>query len=167
MVLDLRQNFVFVQYLENKLAEFHQILCNYLYWQDLGWGCYLSFFANLYQSYGPWLQSEFRFRPISWEQIDRTSPYFISLFILTRSRLGLFPVIFLKFVPELWPLIAVRISFPLYILRTNLTKFYICIDNYKISVGIISCHFCSFVTELWSLIYVRISFPFNIWRTHR
>ena len=38
---------------------------------------------------------------------------------LTRSSLGLLPVIFCKILTELWPLIDVRISFPLNILRTN------------------------------------------------
>ena len=32
-------------------------------------------------------------------------------FILTRSRFGLLPVIFRKFVTELWPLIDVRFHF--------------------------------------------------------
>ena len=37
----------------NKLIEFHQILYMHSYWQDLRWDCYTSFFAHLYQSYGP------------------------------------------------------------------------------------------------------------------
>ena len=46
------------------------------------------------------------------------------------------------FVPELWPLIYAKISFPLNILRANLqnfTKFYICIHIDKIYVGIDIC----------------------------
>ena len=45
------------------------------------------------------------------------SPNFIYAFILTRSTLGLLAVIFGKFLTELWPLIEVRISFQLNILR--------------------------------------------------
>ena len=46
--------------------------------------------------------------------MDRISPNFVNAFILTRSRLRLLPV-----VAELWPLIDVRISFPLSIFRTG------------------------------------------------
>ena len=53
MALDLRQNFVSAHYLENKLIEFHHILYMHPYKQDLLWDCYTSFFAHLYQSYGP------------------------------------------------------------------------------------------------------------------
>ena len=55
--------------------------------------------------------------------------------ILTWSSLGLLLIIFPQFVPELWPLIYAKISFPLNILRSNLhnfTKFYICIHIDKI-----------------------------------
>ena len=49
MALDLRQNLVSAQYLENELTDFHQILeCIHL-----AWDCCMSFFAHLYQSYGP------------------------------------------------------------------------------------------------------------------
>ena len=65
-----------------------------LYWQDLSWGCYTSFFAHLYQSHGPWFTPKFPFRSISWEQMDRISPIFIYAFILTRSTLGLLHIIF-------------------------------------------------------------------------
>ena len=46
------QNFVSPQYLENKLTDVHQIFYMHSYWQNLGWDCYTSFFAYLYQSYG-------------------------------------------------------------------------------------------------------------------
>ena len=67
--------------------------------------------------------------------MDRILRDFVYALILTRSRLRLLPVIFCKFVKELWPLIDVRISFPLNILRANgqnFIKFCICIDIYKI-----------------------------------
>ena len=60
-------NFVSAQYLENKMIEFHQILYMHWYWQNLGWDCYLSIFAHLYQSYDPWFMPKFYFRSISWE----------------------------------------------------------------------------------------------------
>ena len=53
---------------------------------------------------------------------------FIYVSILTRSSLGLLHVIFLTFVPELWPLIYAKVSFSFNILGTNgqnFTKFYI------------------------------------------
>ena len=59
-------------------------------------------------SFGP---SQFHFRSISWEKIDRISPNFIYAFILTRSSLGLLHVIFHTFVPKLWPLIYAKILF--------------------------------------------------------
>ena len=48
------------------------------------------------------------------------------------------------FVPELWPLIYAKISFPFNILRTNeqtFTKFYMCIHIEKICVWIVTHHF--------------------------
>ena len=81
MVLDWGQNFVSIQYLENKLMEFDKILHMHWYIQEWGWDYYMLIFAI--------------------------------------------------FLTELWPLIDVRILFPLSILRTNwwnLAKFCICID---------------------------------------
>ena len=56
--------------------------------------------------------------------MDRISSNFIYALILTRSSLGLLHAIFRSFVPELWPLIYAKISFPLNILRTDLTEFH-------------------------------------------
>ena len=81
---------------------------------------------------------EFCFRLISWEQTDRFSSNFIYAFILTRSSLGLLPVIYDLFVTELWPLVCVRILFLLNIFRTNgqnVTKLYKYIDIDKIKVN--------------------------------
>ena len=50
---------------------------------------------------------------------------------------------FLPFVPELWPLIYAKVSFPLNIMKTNLqnfTKFYICIHIDKIYFGLVTRH---------------------------
>ena len=124
------------------------------YWHDLAWDCYMSFFPNLYQSYGPWFTPKFCFISISWEQIDRISTNFIYAFILTRSSLRLLHVIFRSFVPELWPLIYAKISFPLNILRTNgqnFTKFYICIHNDKIYIGIVTRHISHICTRVMAL----------------
>ena len=52
------------------------------------------------------------------EQMDRLLPNFLYALTLTRSRLGLLHIVFLTFVIELWPLIDIRISFPLNILMT-------------------------------------------------
>ena len=41
--------------------------------------------------------SEFRFRSISLEQIDRISSNFVYALVLIRSRFGLLPVIFCNF----------------------------------------------------------------------
>ena len=100
--------------------------------------------------------------------MDRIPPNFMYAFILTRSTLGSLHVIFRTFVPELWPLIYAKISFPLNILRTNglnFTKIYKCIHIDKIYVGIGTYHF-SFVPELWSLIYAKILLPLSILRTN-
>ena len=51
-----------------------QNLPNFIYafiWQDLRWDCHSTFFAHLYQSYGPWFAPKFHFLSISWEQMDR------------------------------------------------------------------------------------------------
>ena len=130
---------------------FHQILYVHLYRQDLAWDCNTSFFGNLYKSYGPWFTPKFRFRSISREPIGSISPNFIYAFILAKFSLGLLQVIFHTFEPELWPLIYVKISFPLNILRTNwqnFTKLYICIHFDKIYVGI--------VTHRFSHIFIRV-----------
>ena len=67
--------------------------------------------------------------------MDRNLPNLEYALIMTRFRLGLFHVIFSKFVLDLWPLIDVRISFLLNIFRTNGQNFIIlciCIDIDKI-----------------------------------
>ena len=99
MALDFRQNFVSAHYLENKLADFHQI--------------------------------------------------FICIHI-DRSSLGLMHVIFQTFVPELWPLIYPKISFPFNTLRTkgqHFTKLYITINTDKI-YAIIFLQICKRVMAL-------------------
>ena len=75
--LDWRQNLVFAQYLENELTKWDQSLYTHNQWQDLSWYCKSLFFANLKQSYGPWLMSELGFYSISWERIDRIRPNFV------------------------------------------------------------------------------------------
>ena len=68
--------------------------------------------------------------------------------------MGLLHVIFRKFVPELWPLIYTKISFPFNILRTNgqnLTKFHRCIHIDKIYDGIVTHHFSHICTRVMVL----------------
>ena len=76
--------------------------------------------------------------------------------ILIRSRLGLLHIILHAFVIELWPLIDVRISFPLN-LENKMIEFHqiLCIDIDKNYVGIVTCHFCTFIPRLWPLIDVK------------
>ena len=124
------------------------------YWQDLAWDCYTSFFGNWYQSYGPLSRPKFHFRSISWEPFGRISPNCMYASILAGSSLGLLHTIFPTFVPELWPLVYAKISFPLNILRTNwhiFTKFYICIHIDKIYVGIVTLHFLHICTRVMTL----------------
>ena len=140
------------------------------YWQDLAWDCYTSFFAHLYQSYGPWFMPKFRFPSISWEQMDRFWPNFIKLSILTRSMLGLLAVIFHTFVPVLWPFIYAEISFLFnIILRTNgqnFTKFYICIHIDKIYVGIVTHNFSQICSRVMALDLLQKLFLLNFLRTN-
>ena len=82
---------------------------------------------------------KFYFYTIILEQIDRISSKFVYALMLTRSRLGLLPVIFQKFVTELWPLIDVRRKD-----EYNLTNFCICINIDKIYVGFL----CVILTNL-------------------
>ena len=101
--------------------------------------------------------------------MDRISPNFIYAFILARSTLGLLHIIFLTFVPELLPLIYIKISFPSNILRTNgqnFTKFYISIHIDKIYLGLLHIIFHTFVPDLWPLIYAKNSFLFYILRAN-
>ena len=86
--------------------------------------------------------------------MDRISPSFLYAFILTRSRLGLFHIIFRTFVPELWPLIYAKNLFPLNILRTNrkiLAKPYITIYTDKIYFRIVTCHFSQICKRVMAL----------------
>ena len=76
---------------------------------------------------------------------------------------------FSKFATELRPLIDVRISFLLNILkmyRPINTKFCIHIIIDKIDVGIVNVVFRKFATELRPLIDIRIWFLLNILRTN-
>ena len=133
--LDWRQNFVSAQYLENKLTESDQILYAHQHWQDLAWDCGLSFFAKFWQTYGLWLTSEFCFRSISWDRMDRIWPEFVCSSTLTRSSLGLLLIIFRKILTDLQPLIDFRISFPLNMFsmnQQNVTKFCMHINIDKI-----------------------------------
>ena len=139
------------------------------YWQDLSWDCYTSFFAHLYQSYGPWFMHKFRFNSISWELIDKISQNLMYAYILTRSTLRLtnfivnhlFQSYGTWFTTECyfhsisWEQID-RIS-PNFIYESILTRS---------SLGLLHIIFGSFVPELWLLIYAKISFPFNILRTY-
>ena len=103
----------------------------YYYSPDLKKGGYIGFglsaipsvrlFVHSYvrPSVGSFVIIIFRFRSISSEPFYRFSPNFVCALILSSSSLGLLQVIFPIFVPKLWPLIYVQISFPFNILRTT------------------------------------------------
>ena len=94
--LDWRQNLVFAQYLENEWTDWDELLYTHYQWQDLSWYSKSLFFANLQQSYGPWLMSEFGFYSISWEWIDRIRPNFVYSLALTRAMLVIYKSFFMQ-----------------------------------------------------------------------
>ena len=81
------------------------------YWQNLACDCYMSFFALLYQSYGPWFEPKFCFGSISGEPIGRISPIFISAFILARSNFGLLHTFFTFLYQSHGPLLTPKVCF--------------------------------------------------------
>ena len=116
------QNLGFAQYLENELTKWDQTLLTHYHWQDLHWYCKSLFFANLQQSYGPWLMSEFGFYSISLERIDRIRPNFVYTSSLTISTLDLYIFVFRGIATELRPLIHARICIFTQYLVNELTK---------------------------------------------
>ena len=100
--------------------------------------------------------------------MDRIKPNFVSTWLLTRSTLVLWIVIFRKFETELRPLIDVIIQFLFNILRMygqNLIKFCIHIIIDKIYVGIVNRHFSQIWNRVTALDWRQISgFFFNILR---
>ena len=109
--------------------------------------------------------TEFRFRSISWERIDVTWPNFAYALILIRSRLGLLRVNFRKIITELWPLIDVRISFPLKYLENEsmgpIFAYVLILTSSRL--GLLGINFQKFIKELWPLIDVRIRFHSIAW----
>ena len=92
----------------------------HLYWQDLGWYCYLSFFANLQQSYDPWFMSEFWFTSkfeflfplnILWTHWQNFTKFYICDFILTRSMFGLLHIIFTLLFQSYGPWLTPKFNF--------------------------------------------------------
>ena len=134
------------------------------YWKNLVWDRYTSFFAYFYQSYGPWFTPEFRFRSISWEQIDRISPNFIYAFLLNRSSFGLLHIIFAHFYQSYGPWYTPEFRFS-WISWEQIDRISPYFKNAFIltrsSLGlrqIISRTFLHF------FIYARILLPLNIWK---
>ena len=139
-------------------------------------GLFRVHFPNLLQSYGTWMTSECRFRSISWVWKNEfwlsfahallltTSAHALLLttsslgllltLTLTRSRLVLLHINFCNCLTELLPLIDVKISLPLNILRNswqNLTKFCICIDIENMYVGIVTHQFSQINNRVMAL----------------
>ena len=93
--------------------------------------------------------------------MDRISSNFAFALILTISTLGLLPVIFSQIycviALELWPLVGVRFSFPLNILRTmdRISPNFM----YALILTTSHCHFLPVCSRVMSL-----DFPLNILR---
>ena len=108
--------------------------------------------------------SEIYFRSMSWEQIGGFWPNFACAFILTTFRLGLLCIKFCKFTAELWPLIDVRMSFSLIVLRTNSSEF----DQSLYMLW----YWQDLVWDCYTSIFANLLqrydgiFSFNIWRTN-
>ena len=206
MALDLCQNFVSLQYLENKWTEFHQILYMHSYWQDLHWDCYTSFLPTFVPESWPLIYSKISFLL----NILRTKGQILTKLYIRiytdKIYVGIVSCHFSQFVKELWPFIDVRITLPLNILRhsglllharycsgaivrfsdnsslsqnfvsaqyleNKLTEFhqilYYAFILTRSTLGLLHVIFRTFVPELWPLIYSKISFPLNILRTNR
>ena len=67
----------------------------------------------------PFIYAIISFAQYLENELTESEQIFVCTSTLTRSSLGLLIVIFGQNLMELWPLIDVRISFPLNILRTN------------------------------------------------
>ena len=57
-------------------------------WSDLRWNCYASIFANLQQSYSPWLSSELGYHSISRERIDGIETI-LHMFLVDQIYVGI------------------------------------------------------------------------------
>ena len=93
----------------------------------------------------------------------------LNALILTWCRFRLLHLNFCLFITELWPLIDVRISFPLNILKTNwliFTKFCNALILSRSTLGLLGINFSLIYIRVELLINVRISFPLNIFRTN-
>ena len=101
---------------------------NALILTKLGKDNYKLFFVIFQPSCGPWLESEFCFHLMPWEQIDGFWWNFVyAVLWLTRE---IFPNLSTV---QFWPLNNVKISFFLSIFRNNewiLIKLCLCIDIY-------------------------------------
>ena len=145
MALELYQIFISASYLGNELIEFRQILYVHCYRQDLGWDCYLSFFAicnrvmahdicqnfDLLQNF---VSAQYHENTLTeFHQLSYICIHIDKIYVLNVTHQ--FSHIFL---PELWLLIDAKLSFPLNILRTNwqnFTKCYICILVTRSTLG--------------------------------
>ena len=170
MALYLCQNFVFVQYLQNQLVEFHQILYMHSSWQYLAWNCYTSFFANLHQSYGPWFMSKFCFCSISRELTDIFSPNFLYAFILTKSSFGLLHIFFLHIFTWVTALDLRQNFISVQYLENKLTEFHQILYMHLYWQDLRWDCYTSFFAHLYQhygpWFTPKICFPLNILRTN-
>ena len=169
MALDLCRNFVSAQYLENYWTYFHQILYMQSYWQDLAWHCYMSFFGNLYQSYGPFLCQNF----VSAQYLENQLVEFHQILYMHLSLQNqacdcykwFFANLYQSYGPWFTPKFRFRsISWELTdIFSPNFIYAFILTRS---SSGLLYVIFHVFVPELWPFIYAKILFPLNILSTN-
>ena len=114
------QNFLSAKYLEYKWTDFHKILIYAFTLTRSKKGLLHIILRTFVTEYWPFIHImwEFRFRSISWKQMDRISPNFIYVFILTRSRLG-FCALFFAYLFQGYGPWFIRILFPLNIFIIN------------------------------------------------
>ena len=132
------------------------------YWQELAWDCYLSFFTNLYQNYGPWLMSVFSFSSSNGQNLTK---FFICIDI-DNIMAGTFTCHFwqicnsygLRVISEWCQNFCLII---LIIMGQIQPIVFVCIDNCKDKVWnwlYIMHVFCKLSAESWPLIDVNWDF---------
>ena len=166
MALDLRLNLVFAQYLEIKLKNFTKFhICILI--DKISLKMFTNhFFADLYQSYGPWFTPEFCFCSISWEQIGIISPNYIYAFILIRYRLGFFHIILFQICTRVMALDLRQNFVSAQYLENKLADFHQIVYLLTwIYLAFVSFYLLLIYNRVWPLINARISFPLNIFRT--
>ena len=125
------------------------------YLQDLTWDCYTSFFAHLYQCYGPWLMPKCRFRSIlenkwtEFHQILYMHSYWQDLF--SDCYTSFFAHLYQYYGPWFMPKCRFRSITWEQIDRISPNFIYAFILTRSI-LGLLHIIFCTYVLELWPLV---------------